>query len=250
MNDIYNFLAPFYNEMNSDVDYVGWADFAEKLLSEEFKGKVEYILDLGCGTGNMTLELAKRGYDMIGVDISPEMLSVAREADEDGKILWLCQDMTDFELYGTVEGVVCTLDCINHLLDSEDAFRCFSLVHNYLVPNGIFIFDVNSKYKFESVYADNCYVLESDDAFCSWQNQYYADEKICDFVINLFQKSQGDSYKRFFDVQSERMYERSELTAMLEKAGFEIIGVYSDFNFSDVTDKTERLYFAARAVKD
>ena len=146
---IYSMLAPFYDSFNGEIDYKKWAKFIDRIVRNNFPGNAEYILDLGCGTGNLTLELAKLGYDMIGADISDEMLDIARKkADKERQknILWICQDMTEFELYGTVEAVVSSLDCVNHLLSEEDVQKCFSLVHNYLVPNGVFIFDINSRF--------------------------------------------------------------------------------------------------------
>ena len=121
---IYDLLAPFYDKFNGDINYTDWADFIEEIIKREYRmGRPELVLDLGCGTGSMTLELAKRGYDMTGVDYSSEMLDIARERGENegfsGKILWLLQDMREFELYGTVDTAVCCLDGINHLTKKE-----------------------------------------------------------------------------------------------------------------------------------
>ena len=135
---IYDILAPIYDGINADIDYSAWADFIEKIIEREYRGgRPELVLDLGSGTGSMTLELARRGYDMTGVDISPEMLDIARErAEREGlsdKMLWLCQDMREFELYGTVDVAVSCLDSINHLTSPADLSRTLSLVHNYLI---------------------------------------------------------------------------------------------------------------------
>ena len=135
---IYGMLAPVYDEVNKDIDYSAWADFIEEIVKKEGRGTTELVLDLGCGTGSMTLELAKRGYDMTGVDYSPEMLDTARErADREGlsdKMLWLCQDMREFELYGTVDLAVSCLDSINHLTSKKDLDTTLSLVHNKFAP--------------------------------------------------------------------------------------------------------------------
>ena len=159
---IYDLLAPFYDAINAEIDYIKWADFIEKILDKECKSRPELVLDLGCGTGRMTLELARRGYDMTGIDYSPEMLDIARySAEEEGHdILWLCQDMREFELYGTVDAAVCCLDCINHLESKGDLESCLKLIHNYLIPDGIFIFDINGRFKFERIYSDNTYTME------------------------------------------------------------------------------------------
>ena len=129
---LYDLLAPFYDNVNQSLDYKSWADFIEKIIEKEYKqGKPELILDLGAGTGRMTLELCSRGYDMTGIDSSVEMLNVAREEAEkrgfSDKILWLCQDMSEFELYGTVDVTVSCLDCINHITDTKKLKRCFTM---------------------------------------------------------------------------------------------------------------------------
>ena len=248
---IYDLLAPFYDSINSDIDYSLWADFIEKIIERECSVRPELLLDLGCGTGKMTLELARRGYDMTGVDISPEMLNVARERAEREEldVLWLCQDMTEFELYGTVDVALCCLDGINHLTDTSSLKKTFALVHNYLSPDGLFIFDVNGKHKFENVYSDRAYVMEEDGAVCIWQNAYNDKSKICDFYITLFKEEEDGSYTRYDESERERMYTLRSLKSALVKAEFEIIGAYSDFDFSAATDSSERIYIVAKCKK-
>lgn len=248
---IYDILAPFYDSINSDIDYKKWADFIEDIIDKEMKIRPELVLDLGCGTGRMTLELASRGYDMTGVDCSPEMLDIARNlADEQGHdILWLCQDMREFELYGTVDAAVCCLDCFNHLISYGDLKKSLSLVHNYLIPDGIFIFDVNGKFKFENIYADNTYTMEEDGAVCIWENYYDSESCLCNFYITLFQEEDDGRYVRYDDEQTERMYTLEEIKAALAETGMEFIGAYSDFNFTEATDESERIYIAAKCRK-
>ncbi|MBR5140346.1 MAG: class I SAM-dependent methyltransferase [Clostridia bacterium] len=251
---IYDLLAPVYDAINKDVDYVRWADFIEKIISQNRGFQEEnLILDLGCGTGKMTLELASRGYDMTGVDISSEMLDIARcEADERGltNILWLNQDMREFELYGTVGVTVSCLDCMNHLTSTGDFKKCLSLVHNYLVPDGLFIFDINGKGKFEKIYADNSYVMENDGSMCIWQNFYNEKNKICNFYITLFAENSDGSYERYDEVQKEKMYTLRNVKQMLSACGFEFIGAYSDFEFAEARDENERIYIVAKCVKE
>ena len=252
---IYDMLAPFYDVFNGDIDYSSWADFIEEIIGREYKiGKPELVLDLGCGTGSMTLELASRGYDMTGVDYSVEMLDVARERAYDlgygDKILWLCQDMREFELYGTVDVTVCCLDGINHLIGANDLDKTLSLVHNYLIPDGLFIFDVNGKGKFERIYANETYAMESEDAFCVWQNCYNPKTKLCDFYITLFKEDSDGKYERYDEEQRERMYTLRSLKKLLSKNSFEFIGAYSDFDFSAADDESERIYIVARCKKE
>lgn len=250
---IYDLLAPIYDEVNKDVDYSRWADFIESIVRDHAVTRPELVLDLGCGTGRMTIELGRRGYDMTGVDISEQMLDVARKcgiaAGLDDRMLWLCQDMCDFELYGTVDLTVCCLDCLNHLTSPADLDRCLSLVHNYLIPDGLFVFDINGRAKFEQVYGNECYVIEQDHSFCVWQNNYDSRSRICDFYITLFNENKSGSYDRFDEVQTERMYTVRAMRSHLERSGFEVIGAYSDFSFTAATDESERIYFAARCKK-
>ena len=251
---IYDLLAPFYDEVNKDISYSDWADFIEAVIAKHYDGRPELVLDLGCGTGRMTLELARRGYDMTGVDISPEMLDVARDAAEkeglSDKMLWLCQDMTEFELFGTVDVTVSCLDCINHLTSKSALDKCLALVHNYLIPNGLFIFDVNGKRKFEEIYSDNSYVMEEDGKVCIWQNYYDKRRGLCDFYITVFEEREDGRYERYDDIQREKMYTLRSIRTALGKAGFEYIGAYSDFGFRAANDSDERIYIVAKCIKE
>ncbi len=252
---IYDLLAPIYDAVNGDVDYSAWADFIENIVNKDGGDlRPELVLDLGCGTGSMTLELARRGYDMTGIDYSVEMLDIARARAEDeglsDKMLWLCQDMREFELYGTVDLAVSCLDTVNHLTSVQDLSKFLALVHNYLVPNGLFIFDVNGKYKFENVYGNQSYVMECDDSFCVWQNFYNCKNHLCDFYITLFSQNPDGSYERYDEEQRERMYTVRSLKKQLLGNGFEFLGAYSDFEFSEGNDDSERIYVVARCIKN
>ena len=253
MSDIYRVLAPHYDAWNAELDYPAWASAIEQILSREFRGRVESVLDLACGTGSMTLALAERGFDMIGVDRSCEMLSVARDrAAELGlsdRILWLQQDMTDFELYGTVEAVVCCLDSINHLTKRDELYSCLRLVHNYLTPDGVFVFDLNSKSKFETLYGDASYVFEAPGVFCTWQNAYHPKSKLCHFDITLFEEGKDGRYVRYDERQTERMYPLKSIEKALDACGFSLIGAYGSPKCEPITEESERWYLVARAIK-
>ena len=250
---IYDMIAPIYDSVNAEIDYSKWADFIEKIVKRELSVPCELALDLGCGTGKMTIELAKRGYDMTGVDYSPEMLDRARDAAEaaglSGKILWLLQDICEFELYGTVELALSCLDTVNHITDNKSLDKFLSLVHNYLIPDGIFIFDVNGKGKFSRTYSDRSYVMEEESSFCVWQNYYNEKSGICDFYISLFTEDEDGRYTRTDELQRERAYSINTLKRHLLKCGFEFIGAYSDFDFNEATDDCDRIYIAARCKK-
>ena len=251
---IYGLLAPYYDKWNAEVDYGSWADGTEAAFRRWFPGPVEGVLDLGCGSGRMAVELAARGYDMVGVDASPEMLSAARDAAEERGVaercLWLLQDMTSFELYGTVEAVVSCLDTVNHLTSYRDLRTMLSLVHNYLVPGGLFLFDLNSREKFETAYADNVYTFESRDAFCIWQNAYRRRTHIADFYVTLFERTPGGLYRRTDEVTRERMYPTASILRELTAAGFTPLAV-GDAPYTETREEgADRLFFVARAEKN
>ena len=249
---IYDLLAGVYDKINAELDYSAWADFIEKIIADNYGKRAELILDLAAGTGKMTLELASRGYDMTAVDGSPEMLDIGRmEAQKRGLdgILWLLQDMRSFELYGTVEAVVCTLDGINHLTSKKDVEKCFSLVHNYLVPDGLFVFDINAPYKFENVYGTNAYILEEKGVFCAWQNAYNPKTQLCRFDISVFERNRDGSYFRSDSSAKERMYTPKSIKEMLEKTGFSLLETTDGYRDGQLNDKSERIVFVAKANK-
>ena len=260
--DGYDAIAGVYDRLNAEIDYGAWADFVERCFARFMVTRPEMVLDLACGTGSMTLELARRGYDMIGIDGSVDMLMVARDrmAEEEStpSILYLLQDMRAFELYGTVGGVTCCLDSVNYLLREQDVQKCFACVHNYLDPDGLFLFDVNTPYKFEHIYGDCAYILEDEIAdeqdhtravYCGWQNQYNRESGICDFYLTLFEEQEDGSYCRAEEHQKERCYSLEQLRIWLENAGFEFLGAWSDYDFSAPMPDTPRWYIAARCKK-
>ena len=248
----YDAIARVYDKLNADIDYEAWADFFEKCFSKYLRERPEIILDLACGTGRMTRALSARGYDMIGVDGSDAMLSEAYMQESEG-ILYLLQDMRELELYGTVGAAVCCLDSINYLLEKSDVKKVFSLVHNYLDPDGLFIFDLNSPYKFENIYGNEAYILEDEDEngaiFCGWQNEYDRDSGICDFYLSIFSETENGSYIREDEHQRERCYDSETVSRLLSETGFEMLGVYSGFDFEEPCETTERFYIVARAKK-
>mgnify|MGYP003314771759 CR=1 FL=1 len=249
---IYDLIAPLYDRVNGHIDYEKWADFIEEAIKNNTGVKPILGLDLGSGTGRMTITLAKRGYDMTGVDYSADMLAIAHENAEaagyKNSILWLCQDITEFELYGTVDFAVCCLDTVNHLTSVSELRKCFSLVHNYLVPDGLFIFDINCRGKFERIYANNTYAVDDGNDMLVWRNYYNEKKRLCDFEITLFKESFG-AYERFDEVQTERMYTLRTISSELSRAGFEFIGAYSDFSGTQATDSCERAYIIAKCIK-
>lgn len=249
-NNGYEVLANVYDGLNRDIDYSEWADFLEEIFRRYSDKKISSIVDLGCGTGSMTLELAKRKYDMIGIDNSPDMLVVARTRDfKKSGILWLEQDITEFELYGTVDVAISCLDCVNHITDPKKLDSMFKWVNNYLEPNGLFIFDVNSGYKFENVYSDNAYILEDERSYCGWQNLYNKNTGLCTFYLTVFEEQDDGSYIRQDGIQSERYYSDRKIKNALKKNNMECLASFSSFNFDLPSDESARIYYIAKTNK-
>lgn len=230
-------LAEYYDLLNYNVNYKKVADYIESIFKLS-NINPELILDLACGTGNLTLELDKRGYDMIGLDLSYEMLSVASSKKRWGheqrnrSILWINQDMTNFELYGTVDAVICSFDSLNYIINSEDLSNCFKLVNNYLNHGGVFIFDVNSKYKFEQIYGKNDFVLENKNVFCAWRNYYNKRTQICDFDMTIFVNQGNEQYSRYNEIQKEKYHSNELLLELLHQHNFTDVNIFYDFSIN------------------
>lgn len=253
MGEQYSSLAKVYDALNFGCDYVALAEYLGNEIRNNEKSKTSLVLDLACGTGKLTLLLREQGYDMTGVDLSEDMLSVARSECFDkgiSDVLWLCQDMREFELYGTVDACVCSLDSINYLTKISDVKKCFSLVYNYLIPEGVFVFDINTPHRFKNVYGNNDYVLENDGSLCAWQNEYNEKTGKCNFYLTVFTENNDGTYDRSDEVQTEKCYSRRQIEKALIDTGFEILGVYGDLNHTPATENDEKWYFTVRCKKD
>lgn len=252
----YDVLAGFYDRLNRSIDYAQWADKISEYIRKNGVSDRASILDIACGTGKMTLELARRGYTLAGVDLSPEMLSLAQSAcAEEGLYpLFVCQDMTCLDLSQTFDSAICCLDSVNYIgsKDSLDAF--FARAAEHIREGGYFFFDVNTEYKFEKIYGDNSYVYDEKEVFCVWQNFYSPRRRLCDFELTFFVKNSDASYIRMQETQREYVYTDKEICECLERNGFkvEIITATQDFSLGEgirVSDTDERHYFVAKRVK-
>ena len=253
MDKQYGSVAEFYDALNDDFDYDAYANYIVGQIKSNEKTSSSLVLDLACGTGKMTFLLRDRGYDMTGVDISEDMLSVARDICYDkgiDDVLLLCQSMQDFELYGTVDACVCCLDSLNYLTRLSDLKKCLALVHNYLIPDGVFIFDINTPYRFENIYAQNAYILECEDALLAWQNDYNKKSHLCKFYLSLFEENDDGSYTRSDEVQTERCYSKKQILDALKEAGFEVVSIHGDLDGSNACDTDEKWFITARNIKE
>ena len=237
----YSSLAQVYDALTENVEYTKRAEYIQSLLKKHgASGGI--LLDLACGTGMLSKELAAYGYDMILVDLSPEMLSYARERLPEALIL--CQSMTELDLYGTINHAVCSLDSVNHLLKPCDVKAAFSSVSLFMEKGGVFVFDVNTVYKHECVLGNNSFVSEKDDIFCVWQNSYKRKSRITDINIDIFVR-EDENYLRMRESFSERAYSLEDISKWLGETGFDVVGMYDDMTENEPTEKSERVYFAA-----
>lgn len=248
--EAYSGFAALYDLFMEEVPYQDWAVFIRSVLAAE---QIEdgLVLELGCGTGRMTELMAAAGYDLIGVDASAEMLQAAsaKKADSGLDILYLLQDIREFELYGTVRAVISVCDVMNYLLEEEELFNVFCLVNNYLDPGGIFLFDLNTVYKYEQVIGDTVIAESREEGSFIWENSYDRETRINEYLLTLFVREEGGLYRRFEESHYQRAYGLETVRALLEKAGFSLEAVYEDFAQKPVSENSERVVLVAREKK-
>lgn len=241
---MYHEFARLYDKLiMEDISYEKLADFVELQFSS-LQIKPELILDLACGTGALTDVLHRRGYDMIGIDLSTDMLNIAKEKNSD--ILYLCQDMRSFELYGTVDVILCMTDSLNYLLSEQDMMQVFSLAKNYLNPGGLFLFDLNTPYKLRTILGNHTFTYDDNDVFYVWENEWCEQSQSCDFYLTFFVKD-GQLYQRLDEQQTQRAYTEQAISKLLQRAGFSHIDCLDGYQAgSNPTNKSERYVFVVR----
>lgn len=246
---MYRDFACVYDLLTGDVDYKRRTEYMCDLFCK-FDRKPTLLLDLACGTGGFSNEFAERGISVIGVDISPEMLSRAREnsAERQNDILYLCQDAAELDLFGTVDGAVCCLDSLNHIIDYEKVCQVFAKVSLFLEKDRLFIFDVNTEYKHSEILGNNTFVIDEDDVYCVWSNEYEKESNITDITIDFFIPNEDGSYERGGEEFSERAYTYEELKNAAAAAGFEILAVYAELTEQAVGEETQRAVYVTRKV--
>ena len=238
MAEAYGSFSEVYDTFMDNVPYREWAGYIEEKLRQQ--GIEEgLVLDLGCGTGSMTEELADAGYDMIGVDSSPEMLEQAFEKKETSghDILYLLQDMREFELYGTVRAVVSACDCVNYITDPEELLEVFRLVNNYLDPGGIFLFDFNTEYKYREVLGEQTIAEDREDCSFIWDNYY---------ELTLFIREEGDLYRKYKEQHFQRAYTLEEMKELLKRSGLTFLSAREGYTDREAGPGSERITIMAR----
>ena len=231
------------------TDDVSAVDNASECVAENLAQERNTILDLGCGTGTLTELFARRGYDMIGIDNAQEMLQIALEKRERSglPILYLLQDMREFELYGTVGAVISVCDSLNYLLEESDIVKTFRLVNNYLYPRGLFIFDFNTVYKYAQVIGDATIAENREDCSFIWENYYHEAEEINEYDLTVFVAGQKEGwFRRFQEVHYQRGYRLEQMMDFLGQAGLSFVEAIDADTHGKVTEESERIYVVAR----
>lgn len=253
--EAYTSFAQVYDLFMDNVPYEEWCEYLREQL-KSYGIEDGLILDLGCGTGKMTRRMADFGYDMIGVDSSMEMLEIAGEFDEPdadsqedaGKrnILYLMQDMREFELYGTVRAVYSACDSLNYILEEEDLLTVFLLVNNYLDPGGLFIFDMNTSYKYKELLGENTFAESRDASSFIWDNYYDAKERINEYDLTLFIQEEDGRFQRFQEQHYQKCYSLDTVKELLARAGMEFVAVYDAYTKQALRKDSDRMTIVAR----
>lgn len=259
--EAYTGFADVYDTFMDETPYQQWADFLHALIGKYgvtrpfseadtvLDTEKNLVLDLGCGTGTLTELLAKKGYDMIGIDNSEEMLNIAMKKREHSgsKILYLCQDMRELDLYSTVGTVLCVCDSINYLLEEEEVIEAFSLVNNYLYPQGIFIFDFNTVYKYEKVIGDTTIAENRENCSFIWENYYHPQAHVNEYDLTIFARQKQEAlFRKFTETHYQRGYSLEEMKDFVQKAGMEVVEALDADTHSLPTAESERIYIIAR----
>ncbi|MCL1831822.1 MAG: class I SAM-dependent methyltransferase [Oscillospiraceae bacterium] len=240
--DSYSVFADFYDELMSEVDYPALADYFDALIHQN--GVTSGILlDLACGTGTLSALLAQRGWDVIGADVSAEMLSHSKPH---GNLSYIRQDMTELDLFGTIDAAVCALDGLNHLTDESELAEALRRVSLFMNAGGVFVFDVNTLYKHETILSNHTFIKETPNLYCVWDN-HYSEGGTVDIELNIFAR-RNNAYSRHIEVITERAYDLYRIRALCEQMGFSVIHEY-DFLAHEPPQKTsEKVVFVCRKV--
>ena len=242
----YNDFALFYDALTGNIPYKQMAEYIDRAVMK-YQGRRGILLDVACGTGSMCMEMSGLGYDVIGTDVSEGMLSSALERKYDSglDIQYLCQDMRELDMFGTIDVTVCTLDSLDHLDSFDDVKRVFERVALFCEKDGLFIFDMNTPYKHRDVLGNNTFVYDLDDIYCVWQNSFCEEDCKVDIAIDIFERD-GDTYTRYSDEVTERAYPDDMIDSALSSAGFELLEKTDGYTEAEPYDRSERIVRVCR----
>lgn len=245
----YGCFAYYYDILTGNISYKDRAEYFDMLIKKH-GGRKNILLDLACGTGSLSEEMCRMGYDVIAVDGSEEMLNEAldKKFDSGLNIQYLCQDMTELDMFGTIDVTICALDSLNHLPSLDAIRKTISRVSLFCEPNGLFIFDVNTPYKHRNILGNNTFVYDMEDVYCVWQNTYTAENDRVDICLDFFEKQQDGSYKRYDESFSEIAFDDDIMVKLLAENGMEVVGKY-DYDTTDpVRADSEKIVYVARKI--
>ena len=251
----YETLAAMYDALMDDVDYEAWADYIDRML-QKHGGPGKRLLDLGCGTGCISIPLAQRGYQVTGVDISEEMLAAAREKSRALQlgIDWRKQDLISLQLFDEAgnemvfDAAIATFDVFNHLTEPEDLQMLFHTLNPLLADKGVLLFDVQTPYKLREYLGNHIFTLHRDDVEYMWENHFDEETQICTMNITFFLRQANGLYRRETMTQEERVYDLDLLRLWLKYSDFETAGVYEELSENDVTPEAHRAVFIAKPM--
>ena len=246
MDNFYDALALYYDTMQSDMDAAAWAEFISKLIKRYSQRNIECITDLGCGTGSVTVELAKKGYEMTGIDSAEEMLAQASTKEGAENVIWSVQDITDFDIGGKTDCFISTLDTVDHITDGEALERLFASVGKNLEDGGLFIFDAITMHHLAETFADNIFYEDYDDFTLLWVNSFDEESLINTAELTLFALTDEGLYERFDGELVEKYYPSEFFAGAGEKAGLELLAVYGELKDNDPSENEERVFYVFR----
>ncbi len=242
---MYDRFAGIYDAMMSEIPYEMWFERLYSYLRKQ--GKTGgHLCELGCGTGEMTGRFAGKGFEVTGIDLSPDMLALAAEKKKDGqRILYLNQDMTDFSLHKPADVVLCICDSINYLLSEEELFKMFCCVREVLKEDGIFLFDMKTEYCFREILGNGLRMEDEEDYTVVWENEYDPETAMNEYVLTMFIPRKDGLYERYDECHCQKAYPAERVKALLEKAGFEIRDWFGADMAAPPGAEEERIYVAA-----
>lgn len=247
----YGIFSSVYDILTENVEY---ERIAEKICSLLTRNGINggLLLDLGCGTGTLSFLLEKKGYDVIGVDPSEDMLAVANEKkyDENSQAIFLCQSGEELDLYGTIDCAVSVLDTVNHIPASEKIRETFEKISLFMNMGGIFVFDMNTPYKHEKILGDNTFVYDMDEVYCVWQNSFDAENNRTDIDLDFFIKTEDDEcFERYSESFSEYAYKPQDILTILKECGFTVLSLCDDYTDNEIAENTQRITIVAKKTE-